>query len=92
MTPGPNTQVRIPKEAVIAAAKVLIREQTHGCYAYRPEGHPGRDDLDRYADDHARKALEAAAPFLEVAPKETHFGCPDCGERDGCQCRWKGVL
>lgn len=23
---------------------------------------------------------------------ETHFGCPDCGEREGCECRWEGVL
>ena len=23
---------------------------------------------------------------------EPHFGCPDCGERDGCDCRWEGVL
>lgn len=78
--------MNIPEEAVIAAAKVLVREQSNGCYTYRSEGHPERDDLDRYADAHARLALEAAVPHL------MHFGCPDCGDRDGCDCRWKGVL
>lgn len=24
--------------------------------------------------------------------QEQHFGCPDCGEQDGCQCRWKDAV
>jgi hypothetical protein len=54
----------IPAEAVEAAAKVLIWEQSHGSYGYHPEGHPKRDDMDRYAEKHARAALEAAAPYM----------------------------
>jgi hypothetical protein len=84
--------MNIPEEAVIAAAKVLIREQSNGYYGYHPEGHPRRDDLDRYAEAHARAALEAAIPFLGLTNEEPHFGCPDCGDRDGCDYRWKGVL
>lgn len=29
---------------------------------------------------------------IQDALKEPHFGCPDCGDSDGCDCRWKGVL
>jgi len=57
--------MRIPEAAVVAAAKALVWEQTHGCYTYRPDGHPKRDDNDRYADAHARAALEAAAPHMQ---------------------------
>lgn len=28
----------------------------------------------------------------ETCREEPHFGCPDCGEREGCACRWHGVL
>lgn len=57
----------VPAAAVEAAAKALIWEQSHGCYTYRPEGRSGRDDMDRYADKHARAALEAAAPHMLAA-------------------------
>lgn len=56
--------MNISDEAVVAAAKVLIYEQSNGLYKYHPEGHPRRDELDRYAEAHARKALEAAAPYM----------------------------
>lgn len=59
-----NDNQAIPDEAVEAAAKALIREQSNGCYRYHPPGHSKRDDLDRYADAHARAALEAAAPHM----------------------------
>jgi hypothetical protein len=59
-----ESEVVIPDEAVEAAAKVLIWEQWQGFYTYRPAGHPKRDDVDRYAEAHARAALEAAAPLM----------------------------
>jgi len=62
----------IPEKAAAAAANALIREQSGGCYAYRPEGHPKRDDMDRYAEAHARAALEAAAPYMLMRGGESY--------------------
>jgi hypothetical protein len=56
--------VNIPNEAVEAAAKVLVWDESHGLYTYRPEGHQKRDASDRYADKRARAALQAAAASI----------------------------
>lgn len=57
------------KEAIEAAARALVREQSQGCHEYHPKGSSLRDDLDRYADAHTAAALTAAAPFMEAQAK-----------------------
>jgi hypothetical protein len=71
--------MNIPMEAVRAAHSVICEQNIDDC-------------LDPDWRGKCVKAVEAAAPFLNFTHEEPHFGCPDCGEREGCDCRWKGVL
>ena len=49
-----------------------------------------------YKDDWERgyeAGLMAAGRRLKkLLDEAVNCGCPDCGEREGCDCRWKGVL
>lgn len=54
--------MNISDKAVEAAARALVSAQSD--HEYHPKGSSGRDDLDRYAESHARAALEAAVPYL----------------------------